>query len=75
MILDYFDGMVNAVDFLIALGSIIGLLGLIVGILGWLFLGQFGKRRMAIVIIVSFILLTVCGLHTGLVYFGVETGF
>jgi len=75
MILDYFDGMVNAVEFLLAIGSIIGLLGLIVGILGWLFLGQFGKRRMAIVIIVSFILLTVCGLHTGLDYFGVETGF
>jgi len=39
MIFDYFDGVGEAIEFLIALGSIIGMLGVIVGILGWLFLG------------------------------------
>ncbi len=55
-----------------ALGSIIGMLGLIVGILGWLFLGQFQRHKMIGVIVVSIILLTVCGLHTGLKYFGIQ---
>ena len=72
MIFDYFDGVGEAVEFLVALGSIIGMLGLIVGILGWLFLGQFQRHKMIAVIAVSLILLTVCGLHTGLKYFGIR---
>jgi len=72
MIFDYFDGVGEAVEFLVALGSIIGILGLIVGILGWLFLGQFQRHKMIAVIAVSLILLTVCGLHTGLKYFGIR---
>ncbi|MFX0034256.1 MAG: hypothetical protein ACFE9I_01285 [Candidatus Hermodarchaeota archaeon] len=69
MIFDYFDGIGGGIEFLMALGSIIGLLGLIVGILGWLFLGQFQRHKMISVIVVSIILLTVCGLHTGIKYF------
>ena len=69
MMLDYFDGIKEAIEFLIALGSIIGMLGLIVGILGWLFLGQFQRHKMIGVIIFSIVLLTICGLHTGLMYF------
>ncbi|UCC19013.1 MAG: hypothetical protein JSV62_13035 [Promethearchaeota archaeon] len=69
MIFDYFDGLTEAVEFLVALGSIVGMLGLIVGILGWLVLGQFQRHKMVPVIIVSIILLTVCGVHTGIKYF------
>jgi len=69
MIFDYFDGIAEAIEFLMALGSIIGMLGLIVGILGWLFMGQFQKHKMIGVIIVSIILLAICGLHTGIRYF------
>ncbi|MFX0005456.1 MAG: hypothetical protein ACFFA7_06165 [Promethearchaeota archaeon] len=69
MIFDYFDGIVEAIEFLMALGSIIGMLGLIVGILGFLFLGQFQKHKMTGVIIVSIILLAICGVHTGIKYF------
>jgi len=69
MIFDYFDGIAESIEFLMALGSIIGMLGLIVGILGWLFMGQFQRRKMAGVIIVSIILLAICGLHTGIRYF------
>lgn len=69
MIFDYFDGIAEAIEFLIAFGSIIGLLGLIVGILGWLFLGQFQRHKMIGVIVVSIILLGVCGLYTGVRYF------
>ena len=69
MIFDYFDGIAEAIEFLIALGSIIGLLGLIVGILGWLFMGQFQRHKMIGVLVVSIILLGVCGLYTGVRYF------
>lgn len=69
MLFDYFDGIVEAIEFLIALGSIIGLLGLIVGILGWLFMGQFQRHKMIGVVVVSIILLGVCGLYTGVRYF------
>lgn len=69
MLFDYFNGILEAIEFLIALGSIIGMLGLIIGILGWLFLGQFQRHKMIGVIIASLILLTICGLHTGIKYF------
>jgi len=69
MLFDYFNGILEAIEFLIALGSIIGMLGIIIGILGWLFLGQFQRHKMIGVIIASLILLTICGLHTGIKYF------
>jgi len=69
MIFDYFDQIGEAIEFLLALGSIIGLLGLIIGILGWFFLGQFQRHKMIGVVVVSIILLTVCGINTGLRYF------
>jgi len=69
MIFDYFDGIGEAIEFLMALGSIIGVLGFIVGLLGILFLGQFKRHKMVGVIVVSIILLAVCGLHTGIRYF------
>lgn len=69
MILDFFDAVGEAINFLIALGSILGFLGLIIGILGWLFLGQFQRHKMIGVVIVSIILLAICGLNTGLKYF------
>ena len=69
MIFDFFDVIGEAITFLIALGSILGFLMFIVGIMGWLFLGQFQRHKMIGVIIVSIILLSVCGLSTGLKYF------
>ena len=69
MILDFFDVVGVGVEFLIALGSMIGFLGFVVGLLGWLFLGQFQRHKMIGVIVVSIILLGVCGTFTGLKYF------
>jgi len=69
MIFDYFDVFEESIEFLMALGSIVGMLGVIVGLLGWLFLGQFKRHKMIGVIIISVILLAVCGLNTGMVYF------
>ena len=69
MIFDYFDKVAESVEFLIALGSIMGFLMLIVGILGWIFLGQFKRHKMISVIVVSIILLTVCCFSTEIKYF------
>jgi hypothetical protein len=72
MMFDYFDGVEESIQFLIALGSIMGLLGLIVGILGWMFLGQFNRRSMVGLVVVSVILLAVCGFYTGIEYFQLD---
>ena len=61
MIFDYFDGVEEAIIFLMVIGSIIRVLGLIVGILGWIFLVSFQRCKMIGEIVVSNILLTICG--------------
>jgi hypothetical protein len=72
MIFDYFDGIGDGIMFLMALGSIAGLLGLIVGILGWLFMGQYRRRGMIGVLVISVILLAICGVYTGIEYFHLD---
>ncbi|KKN48862.1 hypothetical protein LCGC14_0648670 [marine sediment metagenome] len=69
MIFDFMDSIVEGVEFLIALGSILGFLLLIVGILGWMFLGQFNRQKMIGVVVVGIILLNLCGFSTGINYF------
>jgi len=66
------NGIAEGIEFLMALGSILGLLGLIIGILGFLLLPKFKKDGMIIVIGISFILLMLCGLETGLKYFRIR---
>ncbi|MFW9821598.1 MAG: hypothetical protein ACFFE4_01600 [Candidatus Thorarchaeota archaeon] len=67
-----FDILGEGVEFLLALGSVIGVLGFIVGIIGWLTLGQFNKRKMISVIFFSIVLLAVCGTYTGFKYFHIN---
>ena len=69
VLLDYFEGIIEAIEFLIAVGSIIGLLGVIVSIIFLMCGGGRMRGRMASVLIVSLVLLGVCGLSTGLKYF------
>ncbi len=66
---EYFIGVGNAIEFLIALGSIMGLLGLIVGLLGVLFSSSFNRSKFAYLIFVSIVLIAVCGATTGIKYF------
>lgn len=69
MMFDYFDSVGVSIEFLIALGSLLGVLGLIVGIMGWVFLGQFQRHKMIGVIMGSVVLLILCGASTGFKYF------
>ena len=69
MIFDYLEDFAEIIEFLLALGSIVGMLGLIIGLIGWLLLGQFQRQKMIGLMIVSVILLMVCGVNTGIRYF------
>lgn len=72
MFLDYFEQMGDAVEYLVALGSLMGVLGLIIGIIGFISLGQFNRQKMIGVIVVSIMLLVVCGATTGFKYFHIR---
>ena len=71
--MEWFDNytfeVAQGIEFLIALGSIIGLLGMIIGIIFFIWGTKRMRGTMIIVIIVSFVLLGVCGFSTGLKYF------
>ena len=71
MFSNFTEEIVEGVEFLIAFGSILGLLGLIVGIIGVIWGGFQIRRSMISVVIVSLILLAVCGVNTGVIYFRV----
>ena len=58
---DYFDGFQDGIEFLVALGSIIGLLGLVIGFI-FLIWGKSRLRyKMIGVILVSLVLIALCG--------------
>lgn len=70
---NYGDAFTDGIQYLIAVGSIIGLLGLILGFLLML-LGS--KKRMNValaMILFSFLLVSICGFDTGVKYFRIRT--
>jgi len=69
VIFDYFEDVLEGVEYLIALGSIMGLLGLLFGMILLVWGGQRYRYKMIGVIVASFVLLAVCGLNTGIKYF------
>jgi hypothetical protein len=71
VVFDYIDDLESGIEFLIALGSILGILGLVVGFVLYIWGGGRLRRHMLGVIIFSIALLAVCGLDTGMKYFNV----
>jgi len=69
VVFDYFEDVLGGIEYLIALGSIMGLLGLVIGMIFLIWGGQRYRDKMIGVIIASFVLLAVCGLNTGIKYF------
>ena len=69
VVFDYFEEVLEGIEYLIAVGSIIGLLGFIIGMLFLIWGGQRYRSKMTGVIVASFVLLAVCGLNTGIKYF------
>ncbi|TFF98911.1 MAG: hypothetical protein EU541_06340 [Promethearchaeota archaeon] len=73
MILEsYIDGFTEGIKFLMAFGSIMGLLILIAGLIGMLIMPKFKRNSMCVILVLGFVLLMLCGVSTGLEYFGVR---
>ncbi|NHJ19628.1 MAG: hypothetical protein EAX91_01705 [Candidatus Lokiarchaeota archaeon] len=66
---DYFEAVLEGVEFLIALGSLVGLLGFIIGLIFVLWGSSRRRYKMMGLTLVSLALLVVCGFSTGLKYF------
>ena len=69
VVFDYFEDVLEGFEYLIALGSIVGLFGFMLGIIFLIWGGQRVRNKMIGVIIASIVLLAVCGLDTGIKYF------
>ncbi len=69
VVFDYFEEVLEGFEYLIALGSIMGLFGIMMGIIFLIWGGQRVRNKMIGVIIASIVLLAVCGLDTGIKYF------
>ena len=69
VVFDYFESVLEGIEYLIALGSILGLLGFIIGMLILIWGGQRYRDKMIGVIVASIVLLAVCGFNTGIKYF------
>ena len=66
---DYFEDLLEGFEYLIALGSLIGIVGLLVGIIFVIWGGSRLRYKMFGVVVVSIVLLAVCGFDTGFKYF------
>lgn len=69
VIFDYFEDVLEGFEFLIALGSLVGLVGFIVGIILVIWGGGRLRYKMIGVTVTSLLLLVVCGFSTGIKYF------
>ena len=69
VLFDYFEELFEGFEFLIAFGSLIGILGLIIGLIFVIWGGSRLRYKMVGVVIASFVLLALCGFDTGFKYF------
>jgi len=69
VVFDYFEDVLEGFEYLIALGSIVGLFGFMMGIIFLIWGGQRYRNKMIGVIVASIVLLAVCGVNTGIKYF------
>ncbi len=71
VVFDYFEDVLEGIEYFIAVGSILGLLGLVIGMILLIWGGQRYRDKMIGVIIASIILLAMCGVNTGIKYFNI----
>jgi hypothetical protein len=69
VVFDYMDQLANGIEFLIALGSIVGVLGLIVGFVALFISGHRMRKHVLALMVFCFILVIICGFDTGINYF------
>ena len=66
---DYFEDVLEGFEFLIAFGSLVGLTGFIIGLIFAIAGSSRLRYKMIGLTVVSFLLLAICGLSTGIKYF------
>ena len=69
VLFDYFEDLLEGFEYIIALGSLIGIVGFIVGMIFVIWGGSRLRYKMIGVVIASIVLLAVCGPETGFKYF------
>ena len=69
LFLEYFDQVKDGIEFLYAIGSILGLFGLLYAAAWWGFTSKRNYRNLFTLVIASLILIGICGLYTGIKYF------
>ena len=69
VLFDYFEDLLEGFEYLIAFGSLIGIVGLIVGIIFVIWGGSRLRYKMFGVVVASIVLIAVCGVDTGFKYF------
>ena len=65
----YFAKVLEGIEFIVALGSLIGFTLIIIAIVLLLLGGRYNKRAAYRLIIIGIILLAICGVNTGISYF------
>ena len=66
---DYFGKVAEAIEFLMALGSILGIFGLLYAAAMWTHVTARSRGKLYSLILTSLILISICGLYTGIKYF------
>ena len=66
---EYFDWLTESFEFFIALGSIIGVLGLIIGFVALVVSSSRMRKHILGLMVFCFILVVLCGVDTGINYF------
>ena len=69
MLVGYFDRVREAIEFIMAIGSLLGIFGLLYAAAWWNFVGGGQKQNLYRLIVASLILIGVCGLYSGIKYF------
>ena len=73
VLMDYFDQVIDGIEFLLAFGSIMGLLGLLIGLIGLIWGHKKSKVAFLKVFIISAVILAFCGgYQRGIKYFRIH---
>jgi hypothetical protein len=71
VIYNYFDKVAEGIEFLMAVGSLLGLFGLLYGLAAWFNTTPKGRGKLMKLFFVSLGLISICGIYTGFKYFGI----
>ena len=69
MLVGYFDRVREAIEFIMAIGSLLGIFGLLYALGWWNLSGPKRRGYLYKLIIVSLLLIGICGTYTGIKYF------